>query len=160
MVPPVASKSTIEMLSRISLAATTISGPLIRQAEFVVNAKFAVVGQTARAQRLPSQVLATLNNWAKVQCLAWNSGVNNTRRTCRHTLSLSHDYVVGLPALRRINIARLFNTCSDVWLHCGEPVCTSRRCIAHPWPRLCSTASTLPKLCASGSCVEACHPQV
>ena len=37
MVPPVASKSTTEMISKITLAVTTMSGPLILHAEFVVN---------------------------------------------------------------------------------------------------------------------------
>ena len=112
MVPPVASKSATEMLSRSTLAVTTLYGPLIIQAEFVVNTKFALVGATARVQRLPGQVAATLNNWAQVPCLAWNSGVNNTRRTGIHTLSLSHDYVVGPPARPSLNIASLFNSCS------------------------------------------------
>jgi hypothetical protein len=91
MVPPVASKSTTEMLSRSTLTVTTLSGSLIIQAELLVNTKFALVGSAARVQRLPGQVVAALNNGTKVPCLAWNSGVNNTRRTCRHTLSLSHD---------------------------------------------------------------------
>ena len=109
MVPPVASKQTNEMLSRSTLAATTLSGPLILQAEFVVKTKFALVSSAARVQRLPGQVVAALNKWTKVPCLAWNSGVNNTQRTCIHTLSLSHDYVICLFALR-LNIASLFNS--------------------------------------------------
>ena len=42
-----------------------MSGPLIIQAELVVNTKFALVGSTARVQRLPIQVVATFNNWAE-----------------------------------------------------------------------------------------------
>ena len=108
------------------MAVTTLSGPLIIQAEFVVNTKFALVGSAARVQRRPGKVVAALNNLAKVPCLAWNSGVNNTRQTCRRTLSLSHDYVIGPIALPRLNLANLSNSCHNSWLHCGEPVCTSR----------------------------------
>ena len=85
MVPPVASKSTTDMLSRRTLAVTTLSGPLIIQAELVVNAKIALARSTARVQRLPGQVFATLSNWTKVPCLAWNSNVQNSRQTCRPT---------------------------------------------------------------------------
>ena len=62
MVPPVASKSTTEMLSRRTLAVTTLSGPLILQAECVVNAKFALDGSAARVQRYPGRVAAACNN--------------------------------------------------------------------------------------------------
>ena len=70
MVPPAASKSTTEVISKSTLAVTTMSGFRILQAEFVVNAKFALVGSSARVQRLPGQVVAALNNWTKVPCLA------------------------------------------------------------------------------------------
>ena len=78
----------------------------------LTNTDFAGVGSAARVQRLPGQFVAALNNWTKGPCLAWNSGVNNTRRICRHTLPLSHDYVIGPPALPRLNIAKLFNSCA------------------------------------------------
>ena len=110
MVPPVASKSTTDMLSRSTLAVTTLSWSRILKAELCGQRQVCSCWLSRKGPTTPRPSRRTTPTLDQGTMIGLDSGVNNTRRTCRNTLSCSHDYVTGPPALPILNIANLFNS--------------------------------------------------